>query len=593
MNLTWHIVAKDFRRLRVPISVWMLAYVVQFAVGARLLSGAVFNPGAFQTNQATCQFLSLIQFVVGFMLVPELIFDDPLVGTRAFWPTRPISGARLLGSKLLTCALLFGLLPSLISLPWWLYCGYGVSEIAHASLQTMALQVIPVALGLLIASLTGNLSRFIGWTFLLVVGVALASITLLTPVSTHLYFHGLDQLADSATNHVRLHLLSLIALLGCAVVVGLQFLTRMLARSLVVLACLLGLLAAEATWWPLDPAARLEVSSALPDAPDLDNRVTIQPKEGPRLHLEGDRSDKSDGFIFGTFEVGNATPETLLHYDPPIFEWRWPDGTVSRERGIILGTPRWEQAGSQYQVESVVPHKMRSEEDWEKSTLYQDWARNGTKRTWEEIYKRPVANHAWDYYVEVPRTDGLKMLTDPSTFTLELRGEKLRPSLEAEVPLESGSVWSRGSVGFRIARSEWSDRENRLEVHIVEHSPALGNSSYNLFGPSNPYDSDSTYVAVNRTEGESTSSVLGTTFAVAIHIATVSIELRQLVFAGPSNRTIGRGAWDNDRWTGPSYKDWFSHATLARVTEVPDGSFTRRMPIEKFTLTLDTFSKAQ
>jgi hypothetical protein len=590
MKLTWHIVLKDLRHLRVPLATLVAVYLSEFAVGAWLLSGAVTTHAAFQAYQGVDVTDTFMRYVVALLLIPALVFDDVLVDTTAFWPTRPISGARLLGAKLLGCLLIFGALPLVVTLPWWLYCGYGAGEIHHAAVETLRNQVVPVALGLLVASLTGSFSRFIGWMVALLLGVGLSFVTMVKPVAIHLYFHGADQVADSGIDAARLHLFSWLAFcLGAGVVVH-QFLTRRLARSLVFLACILGLLAVEVTWWPLDPKVSREVPGISSGLPGLDSRVAIVPKEGPRLHVEGDSADKSDGFVFGTFAVENATPEMLLRFEPPIFDWRWPDGRVLRQKGIILASA-WQQPASGYQVDSIVPHKVPAESDWERSPGYQNEVRNGKPRTWEETFNSHPANRPWDYYVPVPRADGLRMLSDPSSFTLELQGEYLRPKLEAEVPLKTGSAWSGESRGFRIAKAEWNDRDKSYEAVVIEHRPAIG-EAFNPVGFSNPGDSGAIYVAVNRSQGESDWGFFYGGYASTIHIATVAIVLRAVGFMGPENRRMADAHWDNYRWTGPSYQDWFSDATLARVTETVDGSFLRKMPIEKFTTTLDNYSKA-
>jgi hypothetical protein len=591
MKLTWHIVLKDLRRLRIPISVWMLSYVAQFLVGARLLSGSVTMASGFQSTMEACGGLNLIQFVVGFLLIPELIFEDALVDASAFWPTRPISGGRLLGAKLVACAILFGLLPILVSLPWWLSCGFGGGEMLHAALHSLGYQFLLVSLGLLIASVTATYPRFIGYTLALAVGVGLAFLTLVNPVVKHLFFHGLDQVTDSGVNAARLHLVIVIALCASAGIVANQFLTRRLARSLWTLACVLGLLAVEVTWWPLDPGVhpRAPVS---PSLPDLDSVVAIVPQGDWRLNAEGGPMDTSDAYVYGSFDVERATPEMLLHFDSPILEWRWPDGRVSRSEGRIL-QPAWRQQGSEYQLESVIPHKVASESDWERTPGYQNMLKRGVPKTWEEIYKASPANHAWDFYAEVPRADGLRMLTQPSSFTLEIRGEYLRPKLAAEVALQKGASWSSGSQGFRIAKAEWNRQQNWLDVLLVEHRPSIGSVPFNPFPFSYSNDLNGAYVAINRGEGESSRSFGGSNNALEVHIAGVAIQLRNLSFLGPSNRTLGEPVWDKGGVRkGPFYEDWFTHVSLARVTVEPEGSFLRRISTDGFTLTLDTFSKA-
>ena len=98
------------------------------------------------------------------MLVAAFIHEDLTVGVGAEWRTRPISGSRLLGAKLLGLALALGLVPVLVLLPWWLACGYGGSEIARAVGETWLWQAAVVVLALPLAALTDGYARFLLWT---------------------------------------------------------------------------------------------------------------------------------------------------------------------------------------------------------------------------------------------------------------------------------------------------------------------------------------------------------------------------------------------------------------------------------------------
>jgi hypothetical protein len=591
MKLTWHIVAKDLRRLMGLLALWLAMYVAEFAIGARLLSGAVHSVTTFQAYQGVDGILTTLRFAIGYLLVAMLVFEDPLVGNTAFWPTRPISGARLLGAKVLTCALAFGALPVLVCLPWWAYCGYGGGEILSAAGITLKLQAGSVALGLLIASLTGVLSRYIGWTVLLVIGSVLVFTTLMKHAlsANHLYFHGMDQVVSSSPDQARFHLLNWLALGTCAAVVLHQFLTRRLARSLAILAGILALLAVEVTWWPIDPPAPLGVAAA-PAMADLAGHVDVRLKDDLRLHVEGDKSDTSNAYFFGSFAVDHTTPEMLLRFEPPTLEWRWPDGRISREQGTLVNTGV--PAGSVYQVESVVPHKDPSESAWEKTSTYKTMLTYGKPMTYEQMHRRPPADGMWDFYVEVPRADGLRMLADPSVFTLDLPGEYLKPRLEAEVSMQRGAAWSGGSQGFRIADARWNDVDKWFTLEVVEHRSELGRSPFQPFPYSGSIGRGSSYVAINRQEGESAETFQLNNYAVTVDIATVAIQLRQITFVGPSNRIMGQLPREKGVWVGPDFKEWFTHASLGLVTEVPDGSFSRKVTVEPFTVSLDGFSKA-
>src|SRR5262249_55528045 len=96
MNLTWHIVKKDLRALRWPIGVWFLCVVGKLGVGVALLN-ARGDEGITWFNQMDLLAKTLaVGELLSFVLAAALVQEDLMVGTTAFWMTRPISGGRLL-----------------------------------------------------------------------------------------------------------------------------------------------------------------------------------------------------------------------------------------------------------------------------------------------------------------------------------------------------------------------------------------------------------------------------------------------------------------------------------------------------------------
>src|SRR5882757_4258729 len=171
MNLTWHIVKKDLRALRWPILLWVLVIVTKLGIGVAMLTAdGTEGPEWFRRLDMFAKLMAGIEGVC-FVFMATLIHEDLLVGTTAFWMTRPISGGRLLGAKLLSIGLVFWVMPVLVSLPWWQGCGYGLREIAWAAAETVALQAIFVLVGLLWAVVTDGYARFLMWTLLMVIAI--------------------------------------------------------------------------------------------------------------------------------------------------------------------------------------------------------------------------------------------------------------------------------------------------------------------------------------------------------------------------------------------------------------------------------------
>jgi len=180
MNLTWHIVKKDLRRLRWPLAGWGTLLLLRIGLGVRLKYGAAPDPVLVERLQNFNNLFLTFQLVVAYVLVSVLIHEEPLLGAGAFWRVRPISGGRLLRAKLLGLVA-FGLVPEVVSLPWWLTNGLSLRDLAWASLETVGLHAVVILAALLVAVLTDGLPRFLAWTLVLIAATGtFAAITLAT-----------------------------------------------------------------------------------------------------------------------------------------------------------------------------------------------------------------------------------------------------------------------------------------------------------------------------------------------------------------------------------------------------------------------------
>ena len=101
----------------------------------------------FVHTEVYANLLWAIWIFITYLLVAAIVQEDAVAGP-AFWQTRPISGPRLLAGKALGLFLMLGLLPVLVSIPWWLACGFGGSEICRAAAETLAVQMGVVILAL-------------------------------------------------------------------------------------------------------------------------------------------------------------------------------------------------------------------------------------------------------------------------------------------------------------------------------------------------------------------------------------------------------------------------------------------------------------
>ena len=130
MNLIWHIIKKDVRALRWPLGLWTLVIILKLGTGVLLLTAdGTEAPEWFTRLEGIATTFAGLE-LLSVLLVAALVQEDPLVGSSAFWVTRPVSGGRLLRAKLAAIGLVFILWPLVVTLPWWLACGYGPRELA-------------------------------------------------------------------------------------------------------------------------------------------------------------------------------------------------------------------------------------------------------------------------------------------------------------------------------------------------------------------------------------------------------------------------------------------------------------------------------
>lgn len=327
MKLTLHIVWKDFLCLRGRLAWWVTVLMAKTTLGFTILTGDA--PGYFAQHAMEVSIL-LVGLDIGlcFLLAALLVQEDLLVGTQPLWLTRPISGARLLAAKLLGAGLLFGALPVLIWLPWWLHCGYGVCEIAWAAAETLFWQMLVVVPAILLASLTDSLSRVLLWSLVLLAGVAAGA------ALSGQWFSGVSTSVGAS----RVTLMVVILIAAALTTVVLQYFSRQHWRSLVWFGVGCAATLVTAALWPwniyaglehrnlseenaaLAAGAILEFESAV--AVILDRHDVAEGRQRVDVHL------RMLGLPANLIGAGDAVQQT----------WRWTDGPELSIEGWSWGT---------------------------------------------------------------------------------------------------------------------------------------------------------------------------------------------------------------------------------------------------------------
>jgi len=172
MSVLTHLIAADVRRHRLLLAAWLTIVVATTIVDwARPILAA---DSAVGTIGILGSLLWLTQLLLMVVLVPLVVQTHPLIGSDAFWMTRPIPPGTLLESKAVLLAIVIVAAPTLAEA--LLMAAYFVppAQIAAVAAQTALYQAFWTVLLMTAAALTPNLTRFA-----LVGGGALAALALL------------------------------------------------------------------------------------------------------------------------------------------------------------------------------------------------------------------------------------------------------------------------------------------------------------------------------------------------------------------------------------------------------------------------------
>ena len=546
MNLVWHIVKKDLRALRWPLVVWVALISAKLAMGVLLLTTS--TPGEeelFQTLDGLAKMLAGAE-CLGVVLVAALIQEDLLVGTTAFWATRPISGGRLLAAKLLTLGIIFGVLPVLVTVPWWLACHLSFTTMLAAATETLALQFLVVVLGLVCAVVTDSLGRFFLWTLAFLAAI---------PLTGAIVAYTLNRMnavvpPDLGTTRVVLGLG--VAGLIIAAVVTHQFLTRRTWRSIGMIgAGIAVVMAIELLWpwaWGLDASwnrmlARRAEEAWPAGATPAGLTFTVDNAEiRGRADKRTDRpmqlwvNCRADGLPSGQMLVPAANSYTL----------RWADGVT--------------------------------DEGWSWFNYDRSFLSLIAPRTPDALAEAKPSFH-FRATQSLPAKLAVRLVKEPAAYTLAARFTVVEAGTRERVPSAPGARIMSGMAGERIAAVEKDGEE--MAVTFVRSRPALVSdylaqlSSY-VLGAGQGMAPQAQYVLMNRageildagnSAGTRTSRVGG---------VEVSWETK-------TYRAMKPGAASKPRWEAIKALE---EAELTRVTYRSDGSFTHTLKVDPLVATV-------
>ena len=280
MNLTRHLIANDFRYLRLYLSAWWALLILQAVlIGsyAQLFPG----DGPWLFSPAFLGLLvAILKLCLLTLIVSEAVRKDATIGTTAFWLSRPISKGRLLASKSLFLALAVLLPDLLVQVVLLLVHSVSLEDIVRSFPQIVLLTLFTIVVLTMLAVLTTNLPRQIFFGIIALVAVPPLWIILFLVFSTSFSFvlstlhfptEDVPVVWPVPPPSFGLHMMGMLpVLLGIAgMVVVYQYLTRRTLRSRILLFSALSLALMSMGFWNRDWRAT---------APRLDTGI-LDPKQ--------------------------------------------------------------------------------------------------------------------------------------------------------------------------------------------------------------------------------------------------------------------------------------------------------------------------
>jgi hypothetical protein len=577
VKLAWHIAWKDLRRLRVIIALWTVLIAAKPVVGALLLQG--WGAHWFEALRGANYALSGLELVATYFLVAAFVHEDVVVGSTAFWITRPVSGLTLFGAKIFGLAVVFGALPLVINVAWWFACRYGAREILLASLETLAVPGCVAVVALPLASLTDGTKRFLLTTLVLATGTIFL-------LSNHVAI----QTGPIAT------LMGLIVFLGVGLLAAIhQYWSRRFIRSMGILGVGLALaVLVSSTKFPLTlPRATIS------DTPGRE-AASIE------LALRDVRAwgtSRPDSVLSVGLGVHGTSPEVTLR-GSTTHRWDWKDELSLQRNGdwSEFNFRDFDVGADLLALGLKVPRATPEELE----RIRERRALVNTNRAQRGLAPLPKSDqelgiNVWTG-VLVPTALISRIRRDPPEYLLRARLQVLRPVVLGEKPARKGEKIAAGPEVTRVARTEiryvyrnsrggaWNSSSpvdggitegvivgNRLNITLVEHLPTTWEKATESgFGPflfSNwP---ERAYFLINRSKGTASASDYreSSRRTVAVRVATVGIAWRMLELEVPA------GVVATDR---TSATELVEGLTLAKLKLREEERFTKELHVPRF-----------
>jgi hypothetical protein len=339
MNIITHMFKKDLMRLKYLLVVWFLLILAQSALG---IGGNNIAAEVFEFQMILPLLTKLIGFLQGLMvivIIPLIIQDDSLVGTTAFWFTRPISRKGLLLSK--SCMISAILIMPLLLAELFVLSANGATAyhlllvVPEVLIEELAF-IVPFVI---LAAMTSKFSRYalvgiVVFAALAVVSICRSVIPMFLPelrkyvVNIELYKNPSLELSFGVAKDLYVFLIG-------SILIAHQFLTRHTTKTIKYLVVAFLAMTCLTQLWSWD---FLEAVSVVQSTPAISDRLTVDFDTKHLIVSDEMRHSKKDvreksissrqrvkGLPAGCFAISKGTKDVQMKY---------PDGTILESRYI-------------------------------------------------------------------------------------------------------------------------------------------------------------------------------------------------------------------------------------------------------------------
>jgi hypothetical protein len=318
MSMAIHFLKRDLRRAWWLYLVWFLIYAAE---GLFALSTPPSFGGFWATGTARqLIFFPVLHLLILAILVPQLVHEDSLVGSTAFWLTRPVSRLSLLLAKTAGLGLIV-LIPVAIDTAVLFRFGLSPGGLGLAALGILAHQcsfVSPIAA---IAALTPNFRWYGAAAVGMAVGIGVVLVITARGIGGSVT---LDPYANVALSSARGVVDESLLILGGGLVFAHQYLSRRTRRSAALAASIAGVFILVAGYWPWSFGRVAPIQSE--HAPFDPSRAPLEVIATSLNSMS--RLGFSGRIIAGDYGLGGVPPNLYIQVREAKAQLTLPDGTA-------------------------------------------------------------------------------------------------------------------------------------------------------------------------------------------------------------------------------------------------------------------------